>query len=134
MYYEWLADLTVGLHVAYVACVFFGLVVILLGRALGWRWVTNRWFRGVHLFLIVAVVIRTMLTPVCPLTVWEEDFAARARTEGIERSAVGLFLHNLIHPNWPIWVFPILYVAFALLIVSAFWLVPVRWRTVRPSP
>jgi hypothetical protein len=128
MFYRWMADLTVALHVAYVACVLLGLVVILVGRALGWRWVGNRWFRSVHLFLIVAVVVRALLTPVCPLTTWELDFVARARQQGVERSSVGLFLHSLIHPSLPLWVFLLVYILFALLVVAAFWLVPVRWR------
>src|SRR5262245_18597486 len=118
MFYAWMADLMAAIHVGYVACVLLGLLVILLGRVLGWRWVGNRWFRAVHLFLIVAVVVRALLTPVCPLTTWELDFAARAREQGFERSAVGLFLHDLIHPSLPLWVFPIIYVVFALLVVG----------------
>jgi hypothetical protein len=134
VFYRWLADLVVAVHVGYVACVLLGLLVILLGGALGWRWVHNRWFRSVHLLLIVTVVVRALLTPVCPLTTWESDFAARAHEQGFERSAVGLFLHELIHPHLPLWVFPIIYILFALLVVGAFWLVPVRWRPGKASP
>jgi hypothetical protein len=130
---RWLADLMVTIHVAYVACVLLGLLVILLGQAVGWRWVGNRWFRSTHLLLIVIVVVRALLTPVCPLTTWEMDFAGRAHEQGFERSAVGLFLHDLIHPQLPLWVFPVIYVLFALLVVAAFWLAPVRWRPDRAA-
>jgi hypothetical protein len=133
VFYGWLADLMVAIHVTYVTCVLLGLVVILLGRALGWRWVSNRWFRSAHLLLIVAVVVRALLNPVCPLTTWEMDFAARAHQQGVERSAVGHFLHDLIHPHLPLWVFPVVYILFALLVVAAFWLVPVRWRPGRAA-
>src|SRR5262249_9859623 len=61
MFYRWLADVVVALHVGYVACVVVGLALILLGRALAWGWVRNRWFRLAHLLLIVTVVIRAML-------------------------------------------------------------------------
>src|SRR5262245_53359959 len=128
MSYALLADLMAGLHVAYVAVVVFGLVLILVGHALGWRWVGNRWFRGIHLAMIVGVVIRAAIWTECPMTWWEEALRERAKGHGPVGSKLGLFLHDLIHPDLPMWVFPVVYVIFAALVVAAFWLVPVRWR------
>jgi hypothetical protein len=128
MNYALLADLTAGVHVAYVAVVVFGLVIILLGRALGWKWVGNRWFRVIHLAMIVGVVIRATVWEECPLTWWERDLRELAVQQGTEASRLGLLLHDLIHPPIPLWVFPIVYVAFAMLVAAAFWLVPVNWR------
>lgn len=133
MLYRTLADVIAGLHVAYVACVVFGLLLILVGHALGWKWVSNRWFRLVHLAMIVGVVIRALIWTECPLTWWERDLRDLAGQVNFEGSPVGKVLHDLIHPDLPLWIFPIVYAAFGLLIVAAFWIAPVNWRS-RTSP
>jgi hypothetical protein len=43
-----LADVIVVIHAAYFYFVVFGLAAILLGVALRWSWVRNRWFRSFH--------------------------------------------------------------------------------------
>jgi hypothetical protein len=133
MIYCYLADAVAALHVAYVLAVLLGLVLTLVGHALGWRWVSNRWFRLIHLALIVGVIVRATIWTECPLTSWEDGLRALGGQANYEGSPVGKFLHNLIHPPLPIWVFPIVYVAFGALVVAAFWLVPVRWRGSHPN-
>ena len=139
MPYRLLADLLAALHLAYVAVVVLGLVLIWSGGLLGWKWVGNRWLRLCHLGLIVAVVVRALIWPECPFTVWERDFrilAGQVDAEGYltyEGSPIGKLLHDLIHPPLPLWVFPVVYIAFAALVLGSFWAVPVRWRS-RPEP
>ena len=129
--YAFLADLVAGLHVSSVLAVVLGLVVILAGGMLGWRWVRNRWFRLAHLTMIVGVVIRAAIWRECPLTWWERDLRVLA---GTEATGVGKVLHDLIHPELAWWVFPIVYAAFAVLVIAAFWFVPVRWRRTQTQP
>jgi hypothetical protein len=136
MPYRLLADIVVALHVGYVACVVLGLVLILVGKTRGWRWVTNRWFRTIHLIMIVGVVIRALIWAECPLTWWERDLRELAHQSDFEGSPVGRVLHDLIHPDpekVPLWVYPPIYAAFGLLILSTFWLVPVNWRPGRKA-
>lgn len=132
MDYRLLADLVVALHVGYVACVVLGLIVILVGRVLHWHWVANRWFRLLHLAMIVGVILRASIWSECPLTWWERDLRELAGQENFEGSPLGKVLHDLIHPDLPLWVFPVVYVIFGGLIVAAFWLVPVQWRARPP--
>ena len=56
--YGFLADLTVVVHVAYVAYVVVGQALIMVGWGVGWRWVRNFWFRTTHL---LAIVLATFL-------------------------------------------------------------------------
>lgn len=128
MDYRLLADLIAGLHVAYVAAVLVGLLLTLLGGLLGWGWVRHRVFRSLHLAMIVGVVARASLWDECPLTWWERDLRLLAGQQAFEGSPVGRVLHDLIHPDFPLWVFPLVYVTFAVLIIGTFWLVPVDWR------
>ena len=143
MDYRLLADIVVSLHVGYVACVVFGLALILVGKARGWRWTTNRWFRLVHLAMIAGVVLRAALWEECPLTWWERDLrvaAGQVNADGevtFVGSPVGKVLHDLIHPDTqtvPTWVYLPLYSTFGLLILGAFWLSPVNWRPRRDGP
>ncbi|MFO0878495.1 MAG: DUF2784 family protein [Gemmataceae bacterium] len=128
MTYRLLADLVVAIHVAYVAFVFFGLIGILVGHALGWTWVRHRGFRLVHLAMIVGVVLRSALWNECPLTWWERDLRELAGQVEFEGSPIGKVLHDLIHPDLPLWVFPVIYSLFGGLVVATLWLVPVQWR------
>ena len=128
MVYVWLADIVVAVHVAYVACVVFGLLLVLLGKALGWQWVHNRWFRGIHLAMILGVVARTTILTDCPLTTWENDLRKMGGQVDLEGSRVGYVLHRVIHPGLPTWVYPVVYVLFAMLVVATLWIVPVAWR------
>ena len=67
-FYRFLADAVLVLHFAYVAFVVLGMAAILAGIALGWQWVRNFWFRGVHFLMIAAVAVESLLGILCPLT------------------------------------------------------------------
>jgi polyferredoxin len=69
--YRLLADLVVTVHFVYVAFVIVGLMLIIAGTALRWRWVRNFWFRVLHLAMIGIVVAEAWCGVVCPLTSWE---------------------------------------------------------------
>ena len=128
MYYVWLADFVVAVHVAYVACVVFGLFAFLLGKAFGWGWVHNRWVRGIHLAMILIVVARSLVWEECPLTTWEDDLRVLGKQVDLEGSRVGAVLHAVIHPGLPMWSYPVIYALFACLVVATLWIVPVAWR------
>ena len=143
MVYRFLADAIAVIHLGYVLCVVLGLIVILGGRALGWEWVGNRWFRIAHLAMIAIVVVRALIWAQCPLTWWERDMrqlGGQIDEDGkvIYGTALGEFCHNAVHPEdvpeWnidpPRWFFPVVYILFGALIVAAFWWAPVRWRAV----
>lgn len=135
MTYVYLADAIAVLHTGYVLAVVLGLLATLLGRALGWEWVRNRWFRMIHLAMIVGVVVRTLIWNECPLTWWERDLRELSRVD-YPWTTLGKFAHDMIHPaavppemNW---IYPVLYAAFAVLVVATLWLVPIRWQS-RPK-
>jgi hypothetical protein len=140
MNYRLLADIVVAVHVGYVLAVVLGLVLVLVGWALGWKWVRNRWFRLIHLAMIAGVVARAVFWDECPLTWWERDLRELAGSGEFEGSRIGYFLHLIIHPNevWtgiPTWTYLTVYSIFGLLVLAAFWLVPVDWRpSRRPAP
>ena len=133
MTYGLLGDIVAGVHAAWVLAVVLGLVLFLVGAARGWKWVGNRWVRGIHLAMIALVISRATIWDECPLTTWERDLRAMSVPGTDQASALGQFFHDIIHPPLPIGVFLPLYSFFGLLVVASLWLVPVRWSPERDS-
>jgi len=119
------------LHVSYVAFVVLGLLLILLGGVLRWRWVRNLWFRGVHLLAIAIVVFEAWLGITCPLTTWENHLRTQAGQQTYEGDWIAIWLHRVLFFELPPWVFTYGYSLFGLLVVLACVLFPPRWP--RPS-
>jgi hypothetical protein len=71
------ADLLVGVHLAYVLFVILGQVAIVIGILLHWQWVRNRWFRWIHLSMISIVAVEAIVQFECPLTTWENGLRDR---------------------------------------------------------
>lgn len=132
--YRIAADLTVTLHLAYVAFVVLGLVAIFAGYFRGWEWVRNRWFRGVHLATILVVVVEAWAGVVCPLTTLEQALRKRAGESTYSGSFVANAVHDLLFFDLPEWCFTIIYTAFGLLVASTLIFVPVGQPIVPHEP
>jgi hypothetical protein len=123
--YALLADLVAAIHLGYVSFVVLGLLVILTGRLLRWRFVKNFWFRIVHLAMILIVVVEALLGIVCPLTVWEYDLRVAANQQNIsDGSFVARLVHQVMFFNFPPIVFLVGYCLFGLAVLLSWWLIP----------
>jgi hypothetical protein len=71
--YIFLANVIVVVHLAIMAFVVIGLVLILVGGWRRWGWVRNFWFRTAHVAVIMIVVMETCFGIRCPLTDWEDE-------------------------------------------------------------
>ena len=127
------ADLILLLHAGVVAFVVFGQVFILLGGALGWRWVRNRVFRIAHLATIGFVVAQTWLGAHCPLTLLERHYRTLAGEATYSESFIEHWLSRAIFFDAPWWVFVVAYSAFGALVAASWWWIPPRPRTRRAS-
>ena len=99
-WYALLADLIVVIHFGYVAFVVLGLLIILLGGVLRWRFVRNFWFRAIHLTMILIVVIEALFKIVCPLTVWEYELRIAAGQQVSDLSFVARLVHQVMFFNF----------------------------------
>ena len=119
------ADALLILHVLFVGFVIFGLVLILVGKFLGWSWVRNAWFRIAHLAAIGVVVLQSWFGIICPLTIWENALRRRAGEGGYSGTFVSHWLESILYYQAPAWVFAVCYTVFgALVVVSWFWVRP----------
>ncbi len=123
------ADATLLLHTSFVAFVVVGLILIFAGRALGWVWVRNPWFRIVHLGCIVVVVLQAWLGILCPLTILEMELRSRAGDEIYAGSFITHWLQSILYYQAPAWVFTVCYSLFGLAVaLSWIWVRPRRFR------
>jgi hypothetical protein len=121
-----LADAVLVLHTAIVLFVVGGLVLVVLGNALGWRWVNRWWFRLLHLGTIAVVVAESWLGLECPLTTLEAWLRAQAGTAAHGQGFIEFWLQRLLFYSAPAWVFMLAYSVFFALVVLAWWRWPPR--------
>lgn len=124
MPFQILADVVLAIHMAIVLFVIGGLVLILVGNRVGWRWVNRRWFRYAHLLAIGIVVLQAWLGVLCPLTTLEIWLRAEAGEAGYSGSFVQYWLQRLLYYEAPAWVFIGAYSLFGLTVVFAWWRFP----------
>jgi hypothetical protein len=120
-----LADLVLVLHVAFVAFVILGLVLILVGGVRRWAWIRNPWFRAGHLLAIGIVVGQAWMGVICPLTTLEMWLRERAGDLTYEGTFMSHWLHRLLFFQAPPWVFIVCYTLFGLLVIGS-------WFAFRP--
>lgn len=137
MWYGYLADLVVAIHVAYIAYVLLGQVAIILAAPFRWKWARNPWFRFTHLGAIGVVVYEAIYNIRCPLTVWEEQLRSLGgQTFSGSDTFMGRLLHDLMFiENQPEIFFTTMYIAMMVLVVQGLVMYPPRlWRLRRTPP
>lgn len=121
--FQVLANAVLVAHVGMVLFIIGGLVLTLVGAAMGWQWVKNFWFRALHLAGIAYIAIEAWLGIVCPLTtleLWLREQAGQAVYEG---DFIAHWMRQLMFYEAPPWVFIVAYSAFGALVVASWWLV-----------
>jgi hypothetical protein len=119
------ADALLVTHALFVAFVVLGLLLIVAGRLLCWRWVRNPWFRTLHLLAIGVVVLQSWLGVICPLTIWEMELRQQAGEPVYGTSFVAYWLEKILYYDAPPWIFAVCYSVFLLLVLAT-------WIWVRP--
>lgn len=125
--YGFLADLTVGAHVAYVGYVVIGQLLIVIGWLAGWKWVRNFWFRMSHLVMMLVVVVEQMMNFTCPLSTLEWYLRGLAGQPISGETFMGRMLHSILFYDAPPWVFAVGYYTFGALILTTFLFCRPRW-------
>ncbi|MEL6447577.1 MAG: DUF2784 domain-containing protein [Pseudomonadota bacterium] len=125
--YRLAADALLLLHVGFVLFVVVGLAVVWIGAWRGWRWVRSPYFRIAHLLCIGVVVLQAWLGRICPLTIWEMALRERAGEATYDGAFIAHWLETLLYYDAPMWVFAVVYTAFAALVIASWiWVPPSR--------
>jgi hypothetical protein len=127
MFDAYLADGLVAVHVAYVAFIVLGQLLILAGLVFRWQWVRSFWFRLVHLVAIAIVAIEAAFNYTCPLTTLEYYLRERAGQQPSAESFMGRLMQSVIVHDWPPWIFNASHITFGFLVLLTFVLARPRW-------
>jgi polyferredoxin len=125
-----LADTVLVVHFAFVVFVVGGLALIVVGGVRGWPIARSFTFRAAHVAAIGIVVAQAWLGAACPLTTLERWLRAEAAMPTYEGSCIAYWLGRLLYYEAPAWLFALVYSAFALAVLAAWWRLPPR----RPAP
>jgi hypothetical protein len=135
--YQALADTVLFLHFGVVLFVVLGLPAILIGSRLGWTWVSHLGWRLAHLAAIGVVIVQAWLGQSCFLTALESSLRMQAGQAGYPGSFIAYWVQRVLYYQAPMWVFALVYAAFGLLVVWAWWRYPPRtrvlWRSGHPT-
>jgi polyferredoxin len=126
MPYPLLADAVLLLHFGVVLFVVGGLVVVVAGNLLRWRWVNGWWFRLAHLAAIAVIAVQAWLGQYCPLTTLESWLRVQSGASAYEESFIEHWVQRLMYYEAPLWLFALIYTVFAGLVVLAWWRFPPR--------
>jgi polyferredoxin len=122
--YQRLADAVLLVHFGVVVFIVGGLVAIVLGNHLRWAWVNRLWLRVTHLVAIGVVAAEAWLGQACPLTRLESSLRAKAGVAPYLDTFIAHWTHRLLFYDAPLWLFTLLYTAFGLLVLIAWWKFP----------
>lgn len=126
--YRFLADVVLVLHFAIVSFIVGGLVLVVVGNLMRWRWVNARWFRVAHLAAIGVVVAQAWLGRICPLTTLESSLRSRAGSAPYAGSFIEHWVQRVLYYEAPAWIFALAYTCFGMLVAAAWWRFPPRSR------
>lgn len=90
---ELLADLLMVGHACFSVFVLYGLVFILAGLVVDWRWTRNPWFLNAHLGATLLLLARIWLNLPCPSSVAEDSL----RREITTPCPLGNLFHEILH-------------------------------------
>jgi polyferredoxin len=127
MGYAQLADGVVAFHVAYVGFIVIGQLLIVAGAICQWQWVRNLWFRLAHLVAIAIVAVEAACNYTCPLTTLERTLREWAGEQASTDSFIARQMHSFIEHDWPQWMFNVIHISFAFLVLLTFVLARPRW-------
>jgi hypothetical protein len=125
-----LADAIVVSHFVWIFYVVIGQLFILLGIALGWRWIRNFWFRFTHLTMMLLVAVETLFAIDCPLTIWEKRLRGFSNYETLRYTEADGFIAQwfgrmvFCDVSTSAWPYIISYLTFTMLVVWSFWKAP----------
>lgn len=120
------ADALLLVHILFVAFIVIGLVLVLVGKPLNWRWVRNPWFRTAHLVAIGVVMVQSWFGVICPLTTWEMALRERAGEVTYAGTFMAHWLDAILYYQAPAWVFAACYTVFATAVIASWFRVPPR--------
>ncbi|MGH7125726.1 MAG: DUF2784 domain-containing protein [Stellaceae bacterium] len=114
-------------HLAVVAFNVFGLVIIPVGKVLGWEFVRSFWWRFAHVLSLAVVALQAVLGRACFLTIWENALSAERGTSDVP-PMIASWINSVLYWPLPLWMFAAGYLGVLLYALMLWRWVPPRIR------
>jgi hypothetical protein len=128
---EALANTVVIVHLAYFVFVVGGFLGIVIGARRRWRWISNPWFRIVHILSVFMVLVEDVWGVNCPLNTLEGTLrspATSATTAREASSGMGYLLDQLLHHTLSERMLDGIYWTLGLVLLLLLYFVPPQFR------
>ena len=119
-----LADALVVIHLLIVLFMIGGLLAVIVGWPLKWRWIRNPWWRCAHLAIMAYIVSNAVRGELCFLTIWEAELRERVGQHSREQvSFIGRLFRDLLYVEVPQRSLDLVYLGFGALVLASVLLV-----------
>ena len=124
-----LADIVVVIHLLVVVFMIGGLLAVLVGWPLKWRWIRSPWWRVAHLAIMGYIAFNAIRGELCFLTIWEADLRARAGQHSREEiSFIGRLFRDALYVDVPQRTLDVAYLVFGAMVLASVLFVRPRFR------
>lgn len=117
------------MHVLFVIFVVFGLLLTVVGGYRKWGWVSNPWFRVIHLGGVGIVLTQSWVGIICPLTTLEMWLRGRAGETQYDGSFIQYWLQRVLYYDASPWVFVAAYTIVGLLVITTWVRFPPHFKS-----
>jgi len=123
------ADCILFIHFAFVIFIVFGILLIWIGYFAGWNVVRNAKFRVCHIFAMGFVLFESVISMICPLTLWENRLRIKGEGEWqYDATFMHEWIHTLLYYDFSAQTFTIIYTMVFFFILFAFWIIPPEFK------
>ncbi len=92
-------------------------IIIAIGLLVRWQLIDNPLFRHLHMIAVAVVLIETLLSRPCPLTVWENACRVRAGLPKYTDTFFGYWVRKIFRVQFKPWMFNLCFGALGILSV-----------------
>mgnify|MGYP006292094581 CR=1 FL=1 len=126
--YLLLADLVLAAHITFAAYIVLGLAAIWIGRALGFGFVHNPWFRWTHLGAMGFVLAESLAGMLCPLTEIEWRLREASGIAHYKQTFMSRVAEVILYEDLSDAAYTAIYAGFFAAVLITARLVPIRRR------
>jgi len=130
-----LADVIVIIHLIVVIFMIGGVLGVLIGWPLGWRWIRNPWWRCAHIAIMGYIAFNAIRGELCFLTIWEADLRRDAgQIDADDLSFIGRVFRDMLYVEVPQKTLDVIYLVVAGLVLASVLLVRPEFRSRSRKP
>ncbi len=119
-----LSYVILSMHILCTLFIVLTPLLVLMGKALDWQWISNPVYRKTHIFLLGFIIIEVIFSWTCPLTNWENTCRKKANMDLYLTGFFDYWVERLLKVPFKNWIFNLFFSMISLASILAYVLVP----------